>query len=340
MGIERAVNTLPSGGVSTASKSSSSQSLAALGPGGLGKVNSYGSSTGGKVGATGRSSGPSSTSSTGMLSLASEGTGVEPAPIPLSSALPSSPGPSHAALRNSESVVSHKPSSVNGRSIGSKQSHPQLQHSTRPLPTGPTEDVTPWELHPATLPLPDAGVSSRFLLKAPSQDKARIAEEARRSRPPSTEDTEFEREEIQRLVADNAINLEDDHDARVQAELNQVVSSTTKDEKPTQGRPRPSMTLDQLEEMMPWELYPPPPSPVVHTLPGTLATVGGASEHGVAAGKRRVSFIVFFFWFMAHSPWKWCFCPRKEISSLQTALSRIANTFPNTACDVRPLALV
>jgi len=280
-GIDRGVHTSPSGGVSSASKSSSSQSLTSVGPGVLGKLNSHGAGTGGKVGATGRSSGPPS--STGMLGLGSEGTGVEPAPIPLSSAPPSSPGPSHAALRGSESVGSHNPPIVNGPPLGSKQSHPQLQHITRPPPTGPTEDVTPWELHPATLPLPDAGVSSRFLLKAPSQDKVRTAGEARRSRPTSKEDAKFEREDIQRdQAADNAINLEDDLDARIQAEQ---VSGTTKDDKPTQGRPRPSMTLDQLEEVMPWELYPPPPSPVV-----ALST----SESGVAAGKRRVSFIVFF----------------------------------------------
>jgi hypothetical protein len=163
-------------------------------------------------------------------------------------------------------------------------------------------------------------------LKAPSQDKARMVGEARRSRPASTENPEFEREETQRIAADNDINLEDDLDARIQAELNQVVSGTTKDEKPTQGRPRPSMTFDQLEEMMPWELYPPPPSPVVHALPGVLATVGGASESGVAAGKRRVSFIIFVF--LVHGAF-----PLEAVLVSQTGHILIAdgycNAFPN-----------
>ena len=275
-GIERAIHILPSGG---ASKASSSQSLP-LGPGGLGKLNSYGAGAGGKVGATAGLSGPSST---GVFGL-SESTGVEPAtPILLSSAPPPSPGPSQAALRSSESVVSHQAPSVGGRSLGSK----------RPPPTGPTEDVTPWELYPARLPLPDAGVSSSFLLKAPPRNKARITGEARRSRPKSMEDAAFKREEIQRSpAAEKATNLEDDLDARIQAESNQVVSGTSKDDKPTQGRPRPGMTLDQLEEVVPWELYPPPPSPVVDALPGVLATVGG--ENGVAAGKRKVSLLFIF----------------------------------------------
>lgn len=324
-GIDRGVHTSPSGGVSSASKSSSSQSLASLGSGGLGKLSSHGAGTGGKVGATGRSSGPPS--STGMLGLASEGTGVEPAPIPLSSAPTSSPGPSHAG---SESVVSHNPPSVNGRSLRSKQSHPQLQHIARPPPTGPKEDVTPWELHPASLPLPDAGVSSRFLSRAPSQDKVRMAGEASRSRPASKEDAEFEREDIQReQAAVDAINLEDDLDTRIQAEPNQVVSGTTKDDKPTQGRPRPSMTLDQLEEVMPWELYPPPPSPVVH-----------ASESGVAAGKRRVSFTVFFFLVNGAFSLKTVFFVPERAYRHCRQRSRICNAFPTTACDVRPLALV
>ncbi|KIM40851.1 hypothetical protein M413DRAFT_154519 [Hebeloma cylindrosporum] len=105
--------------------------------------------------------------------------------------------------------------------------------------------------------------------------------EARRSRPNSTEDGEFGREIQRGAAADNAVN---DLDVRIQAELSQVpVSGTSKADKP-----RPSMTLDQLEEVMPWELYPPPPSPVVHAaLPGIPTTVGGASENGVASGKRR-----------------------------------------------------
>ena len=307
--IERAIHILPSGGILAASKSSSSQSLPSLGPGGLGKPNSYEAGTGGKVGAT---AGLSGSSSTGMFGV-SEGTEVEPTtPILLSSAPPSSPGPSQAPLRSSESVVSHKAPSAGGRSLGSKQLHPQLQYSTRPPPTGPTEDVTPWELHPATLPLPDAGVSSRFLLKAPPQNSARVTGEAKRTRPKSME--------IQRSpAAEKAANLEDDLDARIQAESNRVVSGTSKDDKPTQGRPRPSMTLDQLEEVVPWELYPPPPSPVVHALPDLPATTEAASESGVAAGKRRVSLF-----FLAHG----AFSRSKGISSLQAAFLHIETLSP------------
>jgi hypothetical protein len=124
--------------------------------------------------------------------------------------------------------------------------------------------------------------------------------------------------------------LEDDLDARIQAEPNQVVSGTTKDDKPTQGRPRPSMTLDQLEEVMPWELYPPPPSPVVHALP--------TSESGVAAGKRRVSFVVLFLVNGAFSL-KTVFFVSERAYRHRRQRSRICNAFPTTACDVRPLAL-
>lgn len=136
----------------------------------------------------------------------------------------------------------------------SKQSHPQLQNRTRPAPTGPTEDVTPWELHPATLPLPDAGVSSRFLLKTPQKDKEQVVTERRLSSSRSVGNAE---PELKEDLA--AINLE--------------------------GDPAASMTLDELEEVMPWELYPPPPPPAVHP------TAVGASESGVAVGKRMVSFI-------------------------------------------------
>jgi len=175
-----------------------------------------------------------------------------------------------------ESLVSRKPPSVAGRSVVSKQSHSQLQNRTRPAPTGPTEDVTPWELHPSTLPLPDAGVSSRFLLKTPQKDKEQVVTERRLS---SSRVGNAESELKEGLAA---IDLEGDLDTRIKARPAESVSGNSMDGKTKQTHPAASMTLDELEEVMPWELYPPPPPPAVHPT---------ACESGVAVGKRRVSFI-------------------------------------------------